>query len=199
MKINHIKYFLIFVGLSILLYNIYPLISNLVHRENEIFLSMSILNKNGEMKNYFLDSTNVKVNDVHEWNINVENRGDVSSYVSLRIKLLDDQSELPDQNNCLPSVQSAIIEMKRIAPSKNRVNLPFKWKITNHDPNFLDLEINDKKIESVPITVVDGIDLTLVFELWVFDLEEDGFSFSWESRTVEQCIWNRMSFNLKLS
>ena len=184
----------------VILYNTYPVISNLVlPKEDEVFLSMSILNRNGEMENYFPDSTIVKVNDVHEWNIDVANRGDVSGYIILRIKLIDDQSDLPDQNTCKPSAKPEIIEIKRIVPSKTSVTLPFKWKITNYDTNLLDLEINDKKVRSVPITVEEGIDLTLVFELWVFDLEKDSFSFSWESRTVEQCIWNRISFNLKLS
>lgn len=162
-------------------------------KQEETFLSMSILSSEYSIGNYFpLNSSSVEINHTMNWNILLSNVG-ISKYAKIKIKLINDSQQLPDQIKCMPSDTKSLVELRVMLPKNGNRTIPVEWKILKYDQNKIMIILNDQKIEH-KIQINQGDELTLLFELWVYDAEVNNFKFKWYSRTKYQCIWNRISF-----
>lgn len=192
MKLYSIKYILIVLGVLSVIGFSYPLASLYMTEDSGPYLSLALLNEYNMTENYFDDGSIVKLNESINWNIKIKNIG-VTKYVLLKIKIVDDLSMLPDQLNFMESSGPVIFEEYKILGNGDIENIPVEWSIIRYDSNSIELNLNGRVIQSMMPTY-SGKEIILVFELWVYDLVEQNFVFKWNSRTQEQCIWNKLTF-----
>ena len=178
-----------------------------IPRDYERFISLSILGRNMMASDYYpSNNPDIKLGDEVKWYIQVYNRMGSAEYIAIRIKVLNAEMPVPNDNMHTPSPVKHVYETKHIVAHDSTLTIPLRWSITSisrEEVNGItyvvlkEMVINGEKI-STDVKSKDGKDFRIVIELWRYNPESKTFEFSWlDSMNERRSVWNQIWFNVK--
>jgi len=195
---------LIFIGITILLclpifapyiYDILP------EQEHEKFISLGILGEEGLADNYFPSEEPIIFENVlNSWQLYVSNHMGGITQILIKVKLLEAQIDPPNISTCMPSPGFEVFEIRRLIGLNQTLKIPFEWMVTNYTDSFnrtniYQIQINDSIRELNFFNNNDEM-IRIVFEVWVFDVDENMFQFHWMDFGELRCVWTQIQFRI---
>ncbi|GBC72898.1 hypothetical protein HRbin04_00293 [archaeon HR04] len=179
-----------------------------VPRDYERFMSLSTLGRGMMASDYYPSNTpNIGLGDEVLWHIQVYNRMGSAEYIAIRVKLLNADMPIPDDNMHTPSPVDHVYEMRQVVAHDSTITMPLRWSIVTVTEESSDdggryvvikeMLINGERI-STDVKSKDGKDFRLVMELWRYNPESRVFEFSWlDSMNERRSVWNQIWFNVR--
>ncbi|MEM4340379.1 MAG: hypothetical protein QW319_02440, partial [Candidatus Nitrosocaldus sp.] len=160
-----------------------------VPREYERFMSLSTLGRGMMVSDYYpSNSPDIAIGDEVLWHIQVYNRMGSAEYIAIRVKLLNADMPIPDDNMHTPSPVEHVYEVRQVVANDSTITIPLQWSIASlaresgEDGSMYvavkELLINGEKV-STDVKSKDGKDFRLIMELWRYNPESKEFEFSW--------------------
>ena len=188
-------YILVVVGIF------YPVARPLIKRDEGSFLSMAILGNNDSTGDYFYsDESTINFGEEVNWKIRIYNGLKDTVYISIKVKLTEQNAPSPNTDTGTPSDAQTIYEIYRVITKSENVVFPFTWEIgeievIDSENIIKSLVVNDKIIKT-DIGLNDDLRSKLIFEVWRYDIDTNQFEFSIDMGKEEQCIWNQIIFKI---
>ncbi|MEM3035024.1 MAG: hypothetical protein QXL23_05255 [Candidatus Nitrosocaldus sp.] len=179
-----------------------------VPREYERFMSLSTLGRGMMASDYYPSNTpDIGLGDEVLWHIQVYNRMGEAEYIAIRVKLLNADMPIPDDNMHTPSPVEHLYEMRQVVAHDSTITIPLRWSIatvareSGEDGSIYvavkELLINGEKV-STDVKSKDGKNFRLIMELWRYNPDSKEFEFSWlDSMKERRSVWNQIWFNVK--
>ncbi|MEM4277696.1 MAG: hypothetical protein QW776_00555 [Candidatus Nitrosocaldus sp.] len=179
-----------------------------VPREYERFMSLSTLGRGMMVSDYYpSNSPDIAIGDEVLWHIQVYNRMGSAEYIAIRVKLLNADMPIPDDNMHTPSPVEHVYEVRQVVANDSTITIPLRWSIatvareSGEDGSMYvavkELLINGEKV-STDVKSKDGKDFRLIMELWRYNPESKEFEFSWlDSMNERRSVWNQIWFNVR--
>ncbi|MEM0030018.1 MAG: hypothetical protein QW572_07595 [Candidatus Nitrosocaldus sp.] len=179
-----------------------------VPREYERFMSLSTLGRGMMVSDYYpSNSPDIAIGDEVLWHIQVYNRMGSAEYIAIRVKLLNADMPIPDDNMHTPSPVEHVYEVRQVVANDSTITIPLQWSIASlaresgEDGSMYvavkELLINGEKV-STDVKSKDGKDFRLIMELWRYNPESKEFEFSWlDSMNERRSVWNQIWFNVR--
>ncbi|MEM2919614.1 MAG: hypothetical protein QXU29_02505 [Candidatus Nitrosocaldus sp.] len=179
-----------------------------VPREYERFMSLSTLGRGMMASDYYpSNSPDIAIGDEVLWHIQVYNRMGSAEYIAIRVKLLNADMPIPDDNMHTPSPVEHVYEVRQVVANDSTITIPLQWSIASlaresgEDGSMYvavkELLINGEKV-STDVKSKDGKDFRLIMELWRYNPESKEFEFSWlDSMNERRSVWNQIWFNVR--
>lgn len=177
-------------------------------RGYERFMSLSTLGKDMMASDYYpSNSPNIGLGDEVRWYLQVYNRMGGAEYIAIRVKLLNAEMPVPDDNMHTPSPIEHVYEFRHVVAHDSTITIPMQWSISSiaresgDDGSMYvtirELMINGEKI-GTDVKSKDGKDFRLIMELWRYNPDSKEFEFSWlDSMNEKRSVWNQIWFNVK--
>ena len=150
------------------------------------FIEFGLLGKDKIADNYFLyDNSTVSTDSQVDWYLYIHNHMGTSQDVIVKVKLLNSEMEIPNDQEHEPSPFAPFIELPFSLLNNDTLLVPFSWSITEtilQDASILlkQLKVNDQSIE-VDVSTFSYSFFRMVFELWVYDPVSQQYEFGWRS------------------
>ncbi|MEM1960520.1 MAG: hypothetical protein QXE95_04270 [Candidatus Nitrosocaldus sp.] len=179
-----------------------------VPRDYERFMSLSTLGRGMMASDYYPSNTpDIGLGDEVLWHIQVYNRMGEAEYIAIRVKLLNADMPIPDDNMHTPSPVEHLYEMRQVVAHDSTITIPLRWSIASvaresgEDGSIYvavkELLINGEKV-STDVKSKDGKNFRLIMELWRYNPDSKEFEFSWlDSMKERRSVWNQIWFNVK--
>jgi len=200
MRINEWKKIFISIYILTVILILTPLFINNLSIPTEKFLSLGILGQNNQIEQYFPGNNPViLINQNMNWNIYLSNSYNEAKYLSIYVKLLNESSKGPNTIDCSPSTYPIVYSKELIVLNDQEVLIPFSWSLSKYEITDEDLTLTELIINNVIISDLDitGDRFRLIFELWVFDENNNEFTFNWyDEDKMNHCSWNQIWFNI---
>ncbi len=178
---------LLLVGAFILLLILLvAVISSFWPRYEDEFLEIGLLGKDKTADNYYPNGNATLVAGAElNWYIYVHNHMQTEQNVSIRVKLLNSTTALPDDRNYKPSPVDPIAEFPLSLHINSTELVPFLWRIleTENQNNSITIKrliINETIVEANISTYSDSF-YQIVFELWVYNPASNEYFFEWKN------------------
>ena len=197
-------YKLIFIAMTIILcipifipnlYNILP------EREQEKFISLGILDKDGLTENYYptLDPV-IYTGILNKWQIHLYNNFNQVKQIIIKIKILTPRVDSPNSSTCTPCSGVEVFEIRRFIKKDQTLNIPFDWIITevntkDNTSTITNILINNQT-RNVNITHKKNDTIRIIFELWTYDQNDGQFLFYWTDIGEKRCVWTQIQFRI---
>ncbi|MCS6768523.1 MAG: hypothetical protein NZ888_04140 [Candidatus Nitrosocaldus sp.] len=177
-------------------------------RGYERFMSLSTLGREMMASNYYPStSPDVALGDDMRWYLQVYNRMGSAEYIAVRVKLLNADMPIPDDNMHTPSPVEHLYEVRQVVAHDSTITIPLEWSIASiarergDDGRMYvvvkEVLINGERV-STDVRSIDGKNFRLVMELWRYNPESRAFEFSWlDSMNERRSVWNQIWFNVK--
>ncbi|MEM2090528.1 MAG: hypothetical protein QXY85_06615 [Candidatus Nitrosocaldus sp.] len=179
-----------------------------VPRDYERFMSLSTLGRGMMASDYYPSNTpDIGLGDEVLWHIQVYNRMGEAEYIAIRVKLLNADMPIPDDNMHTPSPVEHLYEMRQVVAHDSTITIPLRWSIASvaresgEDGSIYvavkELLINGERV-STDVKSKDGKNFRLIMELWRYNPDSKEFEFSWlDSMKERRSVWNQIWFNVK--
>ncbi len=173
------------------------------HPQDEFF-SLAVLGPSMRLGNYYpRNSSQFKEGEQIQWYFVVENHFNSAQYVIVKLKLLNLTQVSPDDVGHIPSPVSQFTEYTRLLTQNETWKFPFSWQIQDmvrQGNNLIirSLSVNGSKMGAEAMAV-NGYNLRIITELWIYNAGSQNFEFSWSSRGEIHGTWNQIWFNATLS
>ena|SRR5688572_19232453 len=196
------KFALIFASFVGLLSPIALFASNSAAQENE-FLSMTTLDSNMKVDEYFPNNSTINVGDRMGWYIKVYNGMNSPEYLAVKIKILNSTQTTPVDALNRPSPSPELFEYHHLVSNNATMTIPFEWSILDiesHDGQLTirNVMINGEEIDNLDISSMDGQDFRILFELWRYNHDSEDLEFEWSSSAQnKRSVWNQIWFSVK--
>lgn len=180
------KSILVIVALVTVLILVVALISAFWPKYEMQFIEFGLLGKDKIADNYFLyDNSTVSTDSQVDWYLYIHNHMGTSQDVIVKVKLLNSEMEVPNDQEHEPSPYTPFIELPFSLLNNDTLLVPFSWSITEtilQDASILlkQLKVNDQSIE-VDVSTFSYSFFRMVFELWVYDPVSQQYEFGWRS------------------
>ena len=197
-KLDDWKFFFIIASIVSILGLTIPFVISFVPKHEDGFLSVAILSNDNESFQYYTgEEPVINIEEEVDWIIQVENHMGEIQYVSLRVKMANSTDESPDIDACEPLLSPVIFQLQKIVLNNENWIIPFSWIVNryNDSNNNYQLSINDH-YSDVYISLEDELSARFIFELWVYDVKNDDFLFTYKSGDEYRCVWNQMWFRI---
>lgn len=150
------------------------------------FFEVGLLGKDKMARDFFPDeNSTISIFSPIDWHIYVHNHMGNNQDVTIRVKLIDSKSPLPNDREQKPLQSIPIIEYPLSLSIDETQFIPFFWTLLEVDVQgettiLKSIMVNDQ------IVVVDTpnyLDSTfrLVFELWIYNQSSKEYEFGWEN------------------
>ncbi|MEM1951637.1 MAG: hypothetical protein QXI43_06340, partial [Candidatus Nitrosocaldus sp.] len=150
-----------------------------VPRDYERFMSLSTLGRGMMASDYYPSNTpDIGLGDEVLWHIQVYNRMGEAEYIAIRVKLLNADMPIPDDNMHTPSPVEHLYEMRQVVAHDSTITIPLRWSIASvaresgEDGSIYvavkELLINGEKV-STDVKSKDGKNFRLIMELWRYN------------------------------
>ena len=202
MKLSDYK--LIFIAITIILcipifipnlYNILP------EREHEKFISLGILDKDGLTENYYptLDPV-IYTGILNKWQIHLNNNFNEIKQIIIKIKILTQLVDPPNSSTCTPCSGINVYEIRRFIKKDQTLNIPLDWMITelntkDNTSTITEILINNLT-RNVNISLEKKDTIRIIFELWIYEQNDDQFHFYWTDIGEKRCVWAQIQFRI---
>ena len=183
------KTVLVISGLLCLLIIVLAFTASVWPKQENTFIELGLLGKDKTADAYFINAYSiVEIGDVNSWYIYVHNHMKDSQVVSIRAKLLNASSDLPDNRRHQPSAAGAFAEF------------PFSWSILNAESQNGSITIKRLLVNEQPVEVAvsnsANSSFNIVFELWVRDVNSGNYTFGFRSQENSSSVSIYMGFRL---
>jgi uncharacterized membrane protein len=171
-------------------------------RPREQFFQLYALGENRMAEHYYPnDNSTIPLDTPVSWFLGVTNFMDSIQYVTLKVKLSNSTLAPPDETQVKPAPIPALFEFRKVLSNNETWEFPFTWSIkeiqeVGHMIYITRLTINNEVVTVPTIGAKHGYNLRLIFELWSFDIDEDGFIFGWYASQERRCAWLQIWFNV---
>lgn len=198
-----LRYLLVFVTISTIITSSAAYLT-LNPTSSEQFFAMWILGSKDVAEHYYPnDNPNVLANSTINWTLQVYNHMNSVQYVLVRVKIANSTTQSPDDSKGEPSHALVLLEFSRVLLDNETWKIPFNWTILNASQegpsvDLTGLSINDASFKGRLATALSGFNYRFIFELWVYNLATNAFSFSWMVKNSQHSVWNEMWFNATL-
>ena len=201
MNINNFKLLIISIIIVVSTIILHPIITQQDKIDGEIFYSLATLGAEGKAQSYFPNNDiNIALEENIYWYLYIYNHVGKTSYISLRLKVLNSTMEPPNSTLCRPSPYPTVYEINRIIMDNETLILPLNWSINeiNFKDNKTSIELITINDDLMPVYVIakDRTSFRMIIELWIFDDQNKDFFFKWNSYNNDFCAWNQIWFNV---
>jgi len=188
-------YFLVVVGIF------YPVARPLIKGAEGSFLSMAILGNNDSTGDYFYsDESTMNLGEEVNWKIRIYNGLKDTVYISIKVKLTEQNAPSPNTDTCTPSDAPTIYEINRVITKSEKVDVSFIWEMGEieiiDDENIIKSLVVNNKIVKTDVDLNEDLRAKLIFEAWRYDIETNQLEFTIDNEKEEQCIWNQINFKI---
>lgn len=195
------KTVLVISGLLCLLIIVLAFTASVWPKQENTFIELGLLGKDKTADAYFINAYSiVEIGDVNSWYIYVHNHMKDSQVVSIRAKLLNASSDLPDNRRHQPSAAGAFAEFPLILTVNETVLVPFSWSILNAESQNGSITIKRLLVNEQPVEVAvsnsANSSFNIVFELWVRDVNSGNYTFGFRSQENSSSVSIYMGFRL---
>jgi hypothetical protein len=161
------------------------------------FFALGILGRDKTAEKYYPDSDSlIPLNTSIRWYVYLNNEMNEMEYVRINVKIVDDKYLLPNSTTCMASPVNAIYSFTYFLNHNETILMPFEWALTKINRKQDISEIKEMKInnETIPLSMNINIKSTprVVFELYLYDIPTQGFTFKWGSNNFERCSWTQI-------
>ena len=172
-------------GLVLFLIIVVSAISSFWPTQEKRFFELGLLGKNRIADDYFVDANStIGVGDLNNWFINIGNHMGKQYNISIRAKLINFTTKLPDDQENIPCPAPSFSELPLSLLANETLLVPFSWSVfeiewQNGSIVIKTLLVNEQVID-VYVSALEP-SLRIVFELWVQDQSSGDYLFGWKS------------------
>lgn len=177
-----------------------PVVMAILPRSEEPFLALAVLGEEGMAEHYYPgDDAQIEVGEEVHWTVYLYNHMGETTYVAVRVKLLNSTIIAPNSTSCSPSPAPVVYEVRRVLMDNETWLHPFSWSILSVEQvgEFVDVRslfVNGGTVDT-HVVALHGFNYRLVLELWVYDEGLKDFRFGWSCGKESHCAWNQLWFN----
>ena len=172
-------------------------------RTGEQFFQLYVLGRESKMAGYYPgNESTVTLNTLMHWYLGVTNFMGSVQCVSIKVKLGNSTTIPPNGTSCTPAPVPILLEFRRILLDNETCEFPLTWEVSDYwrVGNSVYLTLNISNASAKPeVGAVDGRNFRLMFELWTYSEEDDGFIFGWRSGEERRAAWTQLWFNVTVS
>jgi len=177
-----------------------PVVMSYLPERNEPFMALAVLGEEGMAEKYYPDDDpNIEPEEDVEWQLYLYNHMGEAQYVSVKVKVSNSTTEPPNSTSCTPSPAPVAYNIRRVLLDNETWITPFTWMIENTSTIDEAVEIEavsfNEDVVMVDALSEHGYNFRIIFELWVYNPESDGFQFGWSYGEEQRCAWNQIWFN----
>ena len=143
MNLNEWRTIFITIGLLLIIIFIMPSLSSIFWEEENNNIAMAILNNDMLIDDYYPDNNlTIKIGDVLDWYIYIENNVDEIQYFAVKVKIVDGNVPPPNFMTCSYCQEPEIYEIRCLALNDQKIFKPFNFSIlqANFGENFTIIE-----------------------------------------------------------
>lgn len=169
---------------------------------SEQFLAIWLLGSTGLAENYYPNGNpNLRVGDQISWTLGVFNHMGALEYVVVQVKLLNATAPGPDDINATPSPVPPLLKFSRVLVDNETWTVPVQWIILNairtgRSITITGLSINGIHLNGTLATAPSGYNFHLVFELWLYEQNDNSLVFFWKTYDLKHDAWTQIWFNV---
>jgi len=165
----------------------------------EQFATVSVLGEDMRATNYFPgNSSKIQSQTLFRWNIQAYNHMGATQLFLLNVKLANETTTGPVYKSNLPSAGVSLSNFTRAVVNNETWTQPLNWSIVSTQGNTTihQMQVNGYT-KDLSLTSSLGRNFRIVIELWSYDLESDGFIFTFIASARLSSVWNQIWFDLK--
>jgi len=178
------RLFLQIIALFVLLIIVVAVASSVWPNQEECFIELGLLGKNKTADEYFsYADAALEVNAELNWYIYVHNHMGRMSNLSIRIKLINATTQLPNDQLHLPSSAPVLVALPLSLSVNETALIPFIWRITEVEikNDFLIIKrlvVNSTSVETEVSAAVNS-SFWMVFEVWIQNEVSEEYQYGW--------------------
>ena len=168
----------------------------------ERFFQFYVLDSNKLAADYYpQNNTNLRVASPISWYLGVTNFMGNVQLVEIRLKLGNETTTSPNDTSNAPSSAPELIAFDRFLINNEAWEFPLVWNISNAtsidgSTRVLTLQINNEAYQISDWSASNGYNFRLIFELWTWQTDRNGFEFGWNTNGERQVMWLQVWFNM---
>lgn len=170
-------------------------------KPREQFFQMYVLGSNHMAAQYYpYNVTDIRLGEVVRWYLGVIDSMGTVQFVEIRVKIGNETTKPPDDMQALESPAPVVMKFRRFIQDNETWEIPFVWRISDAisvagSTKILGLQINNETYQIRDWSARGGYNLRLIFELWTWQTETNGFEFGWLTNGEHRVAWLQMWFS----
>ena len=170
-------------------------------RPTEQFFQLYVLGQNHLAADYYPnDDPNIALGASVPWYLGVTNFMGSVQLVAIRVKLGNQTTQPPNDQNATASPAPLVTEFQRFLQDNETWEFPFTWQIPNATSaggvtRILGIEINNQTYPIAGVEAMNGYNFRIIIELWTWNVDSDAFGFGWYAGTDHEVAWLQVWFN----
>ena len=171
-------------------------------RPHEQFFQLYVLGANRMASDYYPNNNpEIGVGEPVTWYLGVSNFMGTVQLASIRVKVSNQTIAPPDDQQGLESPAPVVTDFARYLQDNETWETPFIWTISNASlsdgyTRILVLQINNETYQIPDWSASNGHNFRLIFELWTWQTDSNGFEFGWTTNGEHRIAWLQIWFNM---
>ena len=171
-------------------------------RPHEQFFQLYVLGANRMASDYYPNNNaEIGVGEPVTWYLGVSNFMGTVQLASIRVKASNQTIAPPDDQQGLESPAPVVTDFARYLQDNETWETPFIWRISNASlsnghTRILMLQINNETYQIPDWSASNGHNFRLIFELWTWQTDSNGFEFGWTTNGEHRIAWLQVWFNM---
>jgi hypothetical protein len=171
-------------------------------RPREQFFQLYVLGAKHMAADYYPNnSTNIRLGELVTWYLGVTDNMGSAQLVSIRVKLGNQATKPPDDQQATESPTPVVTEFMRFIQDNETWESPFVWSIqdaasSSNVTRILTLQINNQAYQIQDWSASGGYNFRLIIELWTWQTDANAFEFGWTASGEHRVAWLQVWFNM---
>jgi uncharacterized membrane protein len=171
-------------------------------RPQEQFFQLYVLGAKHMAADYYPDNDpTIRIGEPVTWYLGVTDNMGTAQLVSIRVKMANQTIRPPDDQQGLESPAPVVAEFMRFLRENETFETPFVWNVTDAvssagSTRIVTLQINNETYQIQDWSARDGYNFRLIFELWTWQTDANGFQLGWTASGERRVAWLQVWFNM---
>jgi len=171
-------------------------------RPQEQFLQLYVLGASHMAADYYPNGdTDIGIGEPVTWYLGVTDNMGTVQLISIRVKIGNQTIRPPDDQQGLGSPAPVVTEFMRVLQENETFEIPFVWSVSDAvsvagSTRILTLQINNDTYQIQDWSARDGYNFRLIFELWTWQTDANGFQLGWTASGEHRVAWLQVWFNM---
>ncbi len=142
----------------------------------------------------------VPVGQTMNWYLTLTNDMGSAQFVQIVVRMGNLTTPSPNATTPLTGY-APLLSLQQFVGDGETTKIPFTWNLqvvnesANNSTVFLAMLVNGQAVSSEPIFALHGQNFRLIFELWTFNSETNGFLYGYGSSSSRTGCWLQVWFN----
>lgn len=171
-------------------------------RPQEQFFQLYVLGASHMAADYYPNGDpDIRIGEPVTWYLGVTDNMGTVQLASIRVKIGNQTIRSPDDQQGLESPAPVVTEFMRFLQENETYETPFVWSITDAasiagSTHIVTLQINNETYQIQDCSAINGDNFRLIFELWTWQTDANGFGFGWTASGEHRVAWLQVWFNM---